>query len=190
MKIICNNDGNNPFNNAGEPNVYFKPDSSLLKNGKPFFLPDFSENMTIIPGLVFMIERLGKGISEKFANRYWSKVTAGVAFTATDMSNNYLATGFDQSLAVGNFIGIDDISNFSFSIQDGKTCSFPIKEYQSAANITLAAISNYCTLKTGDLIFIGTPQDKIPEGFDMQARIGMRLQGKLEQDTVLDFYVR
>lgn len=190
MKIICNNGGNNPFNSAGEPNVYFKPDSSLLKNGKPFFLPDFSEKIAITPGLVFMIERLGKGISEKFACRYWNKVTAGVVFTATDMDNNYLATGFDQSLAIGNFIGIDNISNFSFRIHDEEICTFPIIEYQSAANHTLAAISNYCTLKTGDLIFIGTPQDKIPEGFDAQARIGMRLQGKLEQETVLDFYVR
>lgn len=200
MKIICADNSNSLYNNEpadtfikeGEPLVYFRPDSSILKNGKPFFLPDYFERITVTPGLVFMIERLGKGIPEKFAGRYWSRITVGTAFTAIGAENISIATGFDQSLSIGNFTELEEscTTDFSFSINGEEVCKKCIGNYIGQANRIIARISNYCTLKTGDLVFIGTPTNQLSGHECLTAEIGMRLSGNLDRNTVMDFYIR
>ena len=101
-----------------EPAIFMKPDSSLLKNGKPFFLPDFSSEIHYEIEIVVKINRLGKNIAEKFAHRYYNEVTVGIDFTARDLQNKLRKAGmpweiskaFDNSAAIGRFIPLTDLN--------------------------------------------------------------------------------
>lgn len=180
------------------PVIFMKPDSSLLRNRRPFFLPDFSERIEYETELVVRISRLGKSIEAKFADRYWDAVTLGIDFTARDLQNQYrskglpweLCKGFDSSAVVGDWIEKEALEkelqdlNFRLDI-DGKTVQ---QGYTGDMIFSVAAIieyvSSFCTLKTGDLIFTGTPVGVGP------VYIGEHLQGYLEDKNVLDFHIR
>lgn len=180
------------------PVIFMKPDSSLLRNRRPFFLPDFSERIEYETELVVRISRLGKSIEAKFADRYWDAVTLGIDFTARDLQNQYrskglpweLCKGFDSSAVVGDWIEKEALEkelqdlNFRLDI-DGKTVQ---QGYAGDMIFSVAAIieyvSSFCTLKTGDLIFTGTPVGVGP------VHIGEHLQGYLEDKNVLDFHIR
>ena len=98
-----------------EPVVFMKPDTSLLRNGNPFFMPDFSNEIHYETELVVKINRLGKNISEKFAHRYYEEVTVGIDFTARDLQMKQkelglpweIAKSFDNSAAIGEFVPKD-----------------------------------------------------------------------------------
>ncbi len=180
-----------------EPVIFMKPDSALLKDGKPFFIPDFSKEMHYETELVVRVCRLGKNISERFAHRYYDAVTVGIDFTARDLQRKFreagnpweLSKAFDNSAAIGTFVSIDyfkDIQNIHFhldidgqTVQRGCTCNmlFPVDKI-------IAYVSRFMTLKIGDLIYTGTPVGVGP------VSIGQHLQGYLEGEKVLDFYVR
>jgi acylpyruvate hydrolase len=121
-----------------EPVVFLKPDSSLLKNNKPFFLPGFSENIHYEVEVVIKISKLGKGIASKFAPRYFDEVTLGIDITARDIQSRQAAAGmpwelskcFDGAAPLGSFIPVADISDmgnidFRLDIND-KTVQPPI----------------------------------------------------------------
>ena len=76
-----------------EPTIFMKSDSSLLKDGKPFFIPDFSSEIHYETELVVKIDRLGKNIAERFAHRYYSEVTVGIDFTARDLQRRLREQG-------------------------------------------------------------------------------------------------
>jgi acylpyruvate hydrolase len=153
-----------------EPVVFLKPDSSILKNNKPFFLPDFSANIHYEVEVVLKISKLGKGISARFASRYYDEITLGIDITARDLQSRLAASGmpwelskcFDGSAPLGSFIPvsrIDDISNLDFRleinnkvVQIGNTSDMIF-----GFNEIVEYVSKYFTLKTGDLIFTGTP---------------------------------
>jgi 2-keto-4-pentenoate hydratase/2-oxohepta-3-ene-1,7-dioic acid hydratase in catechol pathway len=180
-----------------EPVVYIKPDSALLKNGKPFFIPDFSSDVRYETALVIKIGRLGKNIAEQFAPRYCHEITVGIDFTAcdllTELRNNALpweiAKGFDASAVVGEFLPISRAGNLrqldfhldidGRTVQHGNTADmiFPV-------NRIIACASRYFTLKTGDLIYTGTPPGT------GTVHIGNHLQGYLGERKLLDFHVR
>lgn len=180
------------------PVIFMKPDSSLLRNRRPFFLPDFSERIEYETELVVRISRLGKSIEAKFADRYWDAVTLGIDFTARDLQNQYrskglpweLCKGFDSSAVVGDWIEKEALEkelqdlNFRLDI-DGKTVQ---QGYTGDMIFSVAAIieyvSSFCTLKTGDIIFTGTPVGVGP------VHIGEHLQGYLDDKNVLDFHIR
>lgn len=180
------------------PVIFMKPDSSLLRNRRPFFLPDFSERIEYETELVVRISRLGKSIEAKFADRYWDAVTLGIDFTARDLQNQYrskglpweLCKGFDSSAVVGDWIEKEALEkelqdlNFRLDI-DGKTVQqgYTGDMIFSVARI-IEYVSSFCTLKTGDLIFTGTPVGVGP------VHIGEHLQGYLEDKNVLDFHIR
>ena len=117
-----------------EPVIFLKPDSAILKDGKPFFLPDFSNEVHYETEVVVRICRLGKCISPRFAHRYYDAVTVGIDFTARDMQRRFrevgnpweLCKGFDGSAAIGNFVPLAEVGgdvqrmNFHLDI-DGKT---------------------------------------------------------------------
>ncbi len=180
------------------PVIFMKPDSSMLRNRRPFFLPDFSERIEYETELVVRISRLGKSIEAKFADRYWDAVTLGIDFTARDLQNQYrskglpweLCKGFDSSAVVGDWIEKEALEkelqdlNFRLDI-NGKT----VQQGYTGDMIFYVAriieyVSSFCTLKTGDLIFTGTPAGVGP------VHIGEHLQGYLEDKNVLDFHIR
>ncbi|MDR1937935.1 MAG: fumarylacetoacetate hydrolase family protein, partial [Tannerellaceae bacterium] len=181
-----------------EPAIFMKSDSSLLKDGKPFFIPDFSSEIHYETEIVVKINRLGKNIAERFARRYYNEVTVGIDFTARDLQRRLRSEGlpweiskaFDHSAVTGAFIPLDeaggDINRISFrleingvKVQEGNTAEmlFPVDKI-------VAYASRFFTLKTGDLIYTGTPEGVGP------VRIGDRLQGYIGERKLLDFNVR
>ena len=110
-----------------EPTIFMKSDSSLLKDGKPFFIPDFSSEVHYETEIVVRIDRLGKNIAERFAHRYYNEVTVGIDFTARDLQNKLRAQGlpweiskaFDNSAVIGTFIPLEqagDVNRLPFHL--------------------------------------------------------------------------
>lgn len=180
-----------------EPVIFMKPDSALLKDGKPFFIPDFSKEVHYETELVVRINRLGKNIAQKFANRYYDAVTVGIDFTARDLQRELrsvgnpweISKGFDNSAAIGHFIPVDkftDIQNLNFhlDIDDNTVQQGNTKDMLFRVDQIIEYISQFFTLKIGDLLFTGTPVGVGP------VKVGDHLTGYLENEKVLDFYVR
>lgn len=180
-----------------EPTIFMKSDSSLLKDGKPFFIPDFSSEIHYETELVIKVDRLGKNIAERFAHRYYHEVTVGIDFTARDWQRRLRAQGlpwelsksFDNSAAIGTFIPLAEAGNvndLSFrldlngeTVQEGHT-----REMLFSVNRIIAYVSRFFTLKIGDLIYTGTPAGVGP------VHIGDRLEGYVGDRKLLDFHVR
>lgn len=160
------------------PTLFMKPDTALLKDGKPFYIPDFSNQVEYETEIVVRINRLGKNISEKFAPRYYDAITVGIDFTARDLQAALREKGqpweiskaFDNSAVIGDFIPTEnmDINNIHFHMdingelkQTGCTSDmlFSIDQIVSYA-------SQFFTLKVGDLIFTGTPAGVGPVKID------------------------
>lgn len=180
-----------------EPVIFMKPDSALLKDGKPFFIPDFSEQVDYETELVIRINRLGKNIAERFAHRYYDAVTVGIDFTARDLQRKYraegkpweLCKGFDNSAAIGDWIPVErfkDIQQLNFHLDiDGKTVQRGYAgDMLFKIDQIIAYVSRFCTLKIGDLLFTGTPVGVGP------VQVNNHLEGYLEDEKVLDFYIR
>lgn len=153
-----------------EPVVFMKPDSSLLKKNKPFFLPGFSNDIQYELEVVVKISKLGKSISPKFAPRYYDEITAGIDITARDIQTRLsksmlpweISKGFDGSAPLGDFIPVSsagDIRNLDFrlEINDVIVQQANTSDMIFAVDELISYISQYFTLKTGDLIFTGTP---------------------------------
>lgn len=181
-----------------EPVVFTKADSSLLTGGKPFFIPDFTTQCDYETELVVRICRLGRSISQRFAHRYYDAVTVGIDFTARDLQRKLrseglpwdLCKGFDGSAVVGRFV---EVSQLDKQVQDlhfhldinGKTVqSGHTADMLYTVDELVAYISQYFTLKMGDLIFTGTPAGVGP------VHIDDHLEGFLGDDKLLEFNVK
>jgi len=180
-----------------EPVIFLKPDSALLKDGKPFFIPDFSNRVDYETELVVRICRLGKNIAPRFAHRYYDAVTVGIDFTARDLQDKFkkagrpweLSKGFDNSAVIGDFVPVNrfkEVQNLDFHldidgqrVQQGNTRDMIFK-----IDDLIAYVSRFYTLKIGDLLYTGTPVGVGP------VSIGQHLEGYLEGEKLLDFYVR
>jgi 2-keto-4-pentenoate hydratase/2-oxohepta-3-ene-1,7-dioic acid hydratase in catechol pathway len=187
-----------------EPVIFLKADSALVKNGKPFFIPDWAGRVDYEAELVVRICRLGKGIPVRFAHRYYDALTVGVDFTARDLQQKArsegmpwtICKGFDGSAVIGDWKeeevrskeeggrrkeeGVEfhlDINGKTVQRGNAGDMLFPIDEL-------ISYLSRFFTLKTGDLIFTGTPVGVGP------VKIGDHLQGYLGDERVLDFYCR
>jgi 2-keto-4-pentenoate hydratase/2-oxohepta-3-ene-1,7-dioic acid hydratase in catechol pathway len=180
-----------------EPVIFLKPDSAILKNNKPFFIPDFSNDLHYEAEVVLRISKLGKGISARFAPRYYDALTVGIDFTARDLQQKYSKAGlpwelsktFDGAAPLGKFIpstAFADHRKIDFRLeineklrQKGNTSDmiFPF-------DAIIEYVSKFFTLKTGDLIFTGTPPGVGP------VSKGDNLVAWLGNEKVLDFYVR
>lgn len=153
-----------------EPVVFLKPDSSILKNNKPFFLPGFSDNIHYEVEVVIKIGKLGKGISAKYAWRYYDELTLGIDITARDIQSRQAKAGmpwelskcFDGAAPVGTFIpvsSINDINNLDFRLEINEK----VVQKSNTSDMIFSFdkiveyVSKFFTLKTGDLIFTGTP---------------------------------
>ncbi len=203
MKIICI--GRNYVAHAKElnndvpttPVFFMKPDSALVISNRPFFYPDFSNDVHYELELVIRIDRLGRSIEEKYAHKYFSEIGLGVDFTARDLQAKQkekglpweIAKGFDYSAPISEFFPVkkyEDIHKLSFNldingktVQDGNS-SLMIFSYEKI----ISYVSRFMTLKTGDLIFTGTPAGVGP------VAINDRLEAYLEGEKIMDFPVK
>ena len=178
------------------PMIFMKPDSAIIKNGKHFYVPDFLGRVDYEAEIVVRINKLGKSIPARFAHRYYDAITVGIDFTARDMQRGLiergepwdLSKGFDGSAVLGEFLPIErfDINNvdFSLAIDDNVVQQANTSQMYFSVDEIIAYVSRFCTLKTGDLIFTGTPAGS------GEARIGTHLKGYIGEKKVLDFHVR
>ena len=178
------------------PLIFMKPDSAIIKNGKHFYVPDFLGRIDYEAEIVVRINKLGKSIPARFAHRYYDAITVGIDFTARDLQRKLIAVGepwdmskgFDGSAVLGDFRPVEryDINNidFSLTINDKVVQSANSSQMYFSVDEIIAYVSRFCTLKTGDLIFTGTPAGSGP------ATIGTHLKGYIGDDKVLDFHVR
>jgi 2-keto-4-pentenoate hydratase/2-oxohepta-3-ene-1,7-dioic acid hydratase in catechol pathway len=185
---------------ADEAPVFFmKPDTALLRNNDPFYIPDFTERVDYECELVVRIGRVGRAIARKFAHRYYAEVGLGIDFTARDLQSEAIARGlpwesckaFDRSAALSaQFLKLDeiggDVQNLRFEMrlndevrQSGWTGDmiFPVDEI-------IARVSRFVTLRMGDLIYTGTPVGVGP------VAPGDRLTATLEGHELLDFAIK
>jgi len=186
---------NNPVPTA--PVIFMKPDSALIKDNKPFYHPDFSTDIHHEIELVLKISKEGKHISEKFASNYYDEIGLGIDFTARDIQNRHkekglpweLAKAFDGSAPISNFVPktqFTDLYDLNLRLdingetrQNGNT-----KDLLFSFESLIAFVSKYITLKKGDLIFTGTPAGV------GRVNVGDRLEGYLQDQKMLDFYVK
>ncbi|MBP5712960.1 MAG: fumarylacetoacetate hydrolase family protein [Prevotella sp.] len=177
-----------------EPVIFTKADSALLKDRKPFFIPDHLGRIDYETEVVVRICRLGKSIPQRFAHRYYDAVTVGIDFTARELQQKLrekgrpwdLCKGFDGSAAIGEWVDMDkfrDIQAIHFhldingkTVQEGCTSDMMYK-----VDEIISFISQYFTLKTGDILYTGTPAGVGP------VHIDDHLEGYLEDRKVLDF---
>ena len=204
MKIICI--GRNYVNHARElgnevpkePVIFLKPDTALLRNNEPFFVPDFADEFHYEAEMVVKISRLGKNIATQFAHRYYDEIGMGIDFTARDLQSKLKEKGlpwerakaFDRSAAISKtFVPkhrFKDIQNINFKLlvdgnerQSGYTGNMLFK-----VDEIIAYVSKFFTLKIGDLIYTGTP-----EGVG-KVNIGERFEVFLEKEKMMDFLIK
>ena len=179
-----------------EPVIFLKPESSILKDGKPFFYPDWSSQIEYEAEIVVRIDRLGKNIQSKFAYRYYNSYTIGIDFTARDYQAKARANGnpwdiskgFDGSAVVGEFIPTNGEKlgekEFHLNINGNEVQRGNSKDMIFSIDDIVAYVSKFYTLKKGDLIYTGTPAGV------GGVKIGDRLEGFIGDEKLLDFYVR
>mgnify|MGYP002620294040 CR=1 FL=1 len=177
-----------------EPVIFLKADSSLLKDRKPFFIPTELGRVDYETEMVVRICRLGKSIPQRFAPRYYDAVTVGIDFTARDLQTKLknaglpwdLSKGFDGAAAIGEWIDKEKFLNiqalrFHLDINGKTVQSGCTSDMLYTVDEIIAYISRFYTLKTGDILFTGTPAGVGP------VHIDDHLEGYLEDRKVLEF---
>lgn len=187
------------LNNAvpEKPVIFLKPDTAVLKDDKPFYIPDFSSEIHYELEVVLKVCKEGKHIQEKFAANYYDEIGLGIDFTARDLQNIHkeqglpweLAKAFDNSAAISKFLPKTSFSNIyglNFELivnsqrrQQGNTSNMLFSYEQ-----IISFVSKYITLKKGDLIFTGTP-----EGVG-KIHTGDKIEGWLEGQQLLGFDIK
>ena len=203
MKIICV--GRNytdhikelENNKPKEPVLFLKPDSSIILNNKPFFIPDFSQNIHYELELIIKISRLGKHIQEKFSHKYYDFIGLGIDFTARDLQSDLKSKGlpwekskaFDGSCFISKWINkseFNDVNNLNFKLnKNGKT----VQKTNSKLMLwkideLISYISTFFTLKIGDVIFTGTPAGV------GNVSIGDNLEGFIEDNKIFNLNIK
>ncbi|NOQ27450.1 MAG: 2-hydroxyhepta-2,4-diene-1,7-dioate isomerase [Bacteroidales bacterium] len=186
---------NNPI--PKEPIFFLMPDSALLRNNKPFFYPDFSNNIHFEVEIVVKISRLGKNVASKFAHRYYKEIGIGIDFTARDLQQKCKEKGlpwemsksFDGAAPISKLISLEklgDINNINFRleingeiVQKGNTGEMIFK-----VDDLIEYVSQFMTIKIGDYMFTGTPSGVGP------VKVGDRLTAYIEDEKLLDFLVK
>lgn len=187
------------LNNAvpTKPIIFLKPDTAVLKDNKPFYIPDFSSDIHYELEVVLKICKEGKHISEKFASNYYDEIGLGIDFTARDIQSEHkekglpweLAKAFDHSAAISNFLPKSDFADL-YQLQFELQINKEIRQSGHTVNLLfsfekiIAFVSQYITLKKGDLIFTGTP-----EGVG-QVKQGDQLEAWLEGKQLLNFNIK
>ena len=203
MKIICI--GRNYAEHAKEmksevptePVFFMKPDTALLKDNEPFYFPDFTKDLHHEIEVVLKISKVGKHIAEAFAHKYYEELSLGIDFTARDLQAQCKAKGlpwekaksFDGSAPIGKFVKkseLGDLQNLHFELsinnelrQKGNT-----SDLLFSFDKVIAYVSQFVTLKVGDLIYTGTPEGVGP------VAIGDKLKGTLNGEELFCFEIK
>jgi 2-keto-4-pentenoate hydratase/2-oxohepta-3-ene-1,7-dioic acid hydratase in catechol pathway len=203
MKIICI--GRNYAEHAkemkaelpGEPVFFMKPDTAILKEGQDFYYPEFTKDLHYECELVYRIEKTGKHIAEKFAAKYYSQLSLGIDFTARDLQQKCkekglpweIAKSFEHSAPISSkWITVSEFEGKPLefrlmkngqTVQHGKTSDMIFSIDQ-----IISYISRFMTLKTGDLIYTGTPSGVGP------VAIGDKLEGYIGDQKMFEFQVK
>jgi acylpyruvate hydrolase len=203
MKILCI--GRNyaehiaELNNErpSEPVIFLKPDTAILRDNEPFYYPEFSSDIHHEVEIVLKINRIGKNIEAKFAHKYYDEIGIGIDFTARDLQAKLKEKGlpwekakaFNGSAPISGFVPktqFEDLKNLNFHLdvngevrQKGNT-SMMLWNFDEI----IAEVSRYFTLKTGDLIFTGTPAGV------SGVEIGDKLTAFIEGNEMLSFEIK
>lgn len=203
MKIICI--GQNYLKHIKElnsnrskvPVIFLKPDSSIIQKNQPFFIPEFSKEIHYEVEIILKFSKLGKHIDPRFSNKYYNQISLGIDFTARDLQKKLKQSGqpwekakaFDNSALIGDWINISDfhdINNINFCLKVNNE----IVQISNSSNMIwkvdelISEVSNYFTLKIGDILFTGTP-----EGVG-KVNIGDVLDGYLEEKKVFSIKIK
>lgn len=203
MKIICV--GQNYLNHIKElnskrnksPILFLKPDSSIIQKNQAFFIPEFSKEIHYEAEIILKFDKLGKHIDRKFSNKYYNQISLGIDFTARDLQEKLKKSGqpwekaksFDNSAVVGDWIDVNnfqDINNINFSLK----LNNEIVQSSNSSNMIwkiddlVTEVSNYFTLKIGDILFTGTPKGV------GKVSIGDVLDGFLEEKKVFSIKIK
>lgn len=185
-----------------EPVIFIKPDTALLRNNNPFFIPDFSNEIHHEIELVVKIKKPGRHIPVEFAKDYYDEIALGIDFTARDVQNKLKAKGlpwekakgFDHSAAISAFIPLSELNTGEHNgvqhcgfylekngevMQSGRT-----ENMIHTVDEIIAHVSEYFSLRIGDYIYTGTPEGVGP------VKAGDHLKGVLADRTLLDFAIR
>ncbi len=203
MKIICI--GRNYAEHAKEMNapvptepvLFMKPETALLQKNLPFYYPEFSKDIHHEVELVLKISKMGRHIEHQFANRYYDEIGIGIDFTARDIQAKCKEKGlpwekakaFDHSAPIGKFLPktrfplMDDI-HFHLDVNGKKVQQGTTEDLLFSFDHLIAYVSQYFTLKKGDLIYTGTPEGVGP------VKIGDRLEAYIGQEKLLDFEIK
>jgi acylpyruvate hydrolase len=200
MKVICigrnysehAKELNNPV--PDEPVFFLKPDTAVLKDNAAFYHPDFSADIHHEVELVLRVSKAGKHIDAEFAHNYIDAITVGIDFTARDVQQKCKEKGlpwekakaFDGSAPIGTFVPFTADKAYQFSLEvNGETRQTGnSNDMLFSFRQIVAYVSQFVTLKTGDLIFTGTPSGV------SRIAIGDRLVARLEEHVLLDFEVK
>lgn len=203
MKLICI--GRNYINHIAElknekpsdPVVFIKPDTAILLKKQPFFIPDYSKNIQHEVEVIVKINRVGKYIENKFAHKYYDHIGLGIDFTARDLQQKLKASGlpwekakaFDGSAVVGKWAPkstFESLENLSFSLKknDVVVQSGNTQQMLWGIDTVIAYVSQFFTLKIGDIIFTGTPAGV------GQVQAGDILKGYIENEEFFNIKVK
>lgn len=180
-----------------EPVIFMKPDSAILRNNAPFYHPEYSNNIHFEVELLLKINRVGKLVEKRFAHKYFDEVGIGIDFTARDLQQKCkekglpweIAKGFNGSAPISPFVPkskYKDLGNLNFSLQKNG-------ELQQQGNTSLmlfdfgdiiAYVSQFFTLKKGDIIFTGTPAGVGP------IAVGDQLSAYIEKEKMLEVEIK
>lgn len=211
MKIICigrnyaehvaelhrsvNDSGRMP----SEPLFFLKPDTAMLRNNDPFYIPHFTQEVHYECELIVRINRVGRCIEERYARRYYDEVGLGIDFTARDIQRRCIAEGlpweickaFDHSAALSpQFVPLSELGSdvqrlhFEMSLNDEVRQRGDTAQMIFTVNRIVSYLSQFFTLKIGDLIFTGTPVGVGP------VQPGDHIRASLEGRTLLDFDIK
>jgi len=180
-----------------EPVIFMKPKSALLQSHTPFYYPEFTNELHYECELVLRVSKNGKYIQEKFANKYYNAVTAGIDFTARDIQEDLKAKGlpwekakaFDNSAVIGKWIDLTPETNkkdINFCLYKNKELVQQVNSSQMILNFdqVVAHISNYFSLNIGDLIFTGTPAGV------GECVVGDELEAFIEDDSMMELEIK
>lgn len=203
MKIICI--GRNYAEHAkemnspvpSEPVFFLKPDTAIIKDNEPFYYPDFSNEIHHEVELVIKINKPGKNIKTEFAHKYYDEIGIGIDFTARDLQAKCKEKGlpwekaksFDGSAPIGEFINKKELANLS-DINFYLTINGETVQHGNTSDLifsfdhVISYVSGFITLKTGDLIFTGTPEGVGP------VKIGDKLEAFIEKQKLLTFEIK
>jgi len=180
-----------------EPVIFTKPDTALVRNNQPFYFPNFSTDIHYEVELVLRLCKMGKNINEKFAHTYYDAIGLGIDFTARDLQTKAkdkglpwaLAKGFDGSAPVSEFLPLSDFEdtdniNFSLKVDGQERQQGNSSLMLFSFNQIISYISKFITLRSGDLIFTGTPKGVGP------IKIGNKLEGYIENKKLLNVEIK